>query len=426
MAKNASRYRSSLATVILGATVVFGSVSAAALMAPAAYAQAKPKAVKLDPAVGKPLAEAQTLAASGEYTAALQKADAAGAAAKTAVEKYNVDLMRRFIYGKTKNYTKLAEVIPRMIASGQMPAGEIQSSEKLVIQCLDQSGQQSKAAQAAKDYVNKYGHDKDFTIFVASRALAAKDYKTAIDWTNRAIEGERKAGRTAPEKWYQVAIKSSFESKDMAGYYAGIERVVAVYPKDDYWRLLTDRASKEAKFSQANFELDQFRLLSAAGVKMKPNEKILMAEAAISRKLSAEALAILQPMKDNGELAADAAKAARNQRLLDTAKTEAAADAAGLASLAAAAAKKPNGIGLVNTAELYLVTGNNKKAIELYTAGLAKGGLDSVQTNAANLRLGIAQFRDGQGAAARKTWGAITGNDGAAALARTWTVLSSR
>jgi hypothetical protein len=186
------------------------------------------------------------------------------------------------------------------------------------------------------------------------------------------------------------------------------------------------RADQEAKFSRATFELDQFRLLQAAGVALKPSEKLAMAESAFSRKLHAEALAILQPMKAKGELDTDPAKSARNQRLLDNAKTEAAKDAADLPSLAKAAATKPNGIGLVNTAELYMTSGDNKKAIELYNAGIAKGGLDGIQSNAAKLRLGIAQYRDGQGAAARKTWGAITGTDGAAALAKTWSVISSR
>ncbi len=424
MANNFSRRRSSMATLVLGATVLFGTVAGTALMAPAAYADTK--AVKLDKAVGLPLSEAQKLAAAGDYKGALAKADVAGAAAKTPNDKYQVDLMRRYVYAQTKNYAQLAVVIPRMIASGQMPAGEVQSSSKLVIQCLDQSGQKSKAVEAAKDYVAKYGHDKDFTIFVASQALGAKDYKTAIDWANRAIEGERKAGRKAPEKWYQVAIKGSYESKDMAGYYSGIERVVSIYPKDDYWRLLVARADQEAKFSRATFELDQLRLLQAAGVALKPSEKLAMAEAAFSKKLHAEALAILQPMKAKGELDADPAKSARNQRLLDNAKTEAAKDAADLPALAKAAATKPNGIGLVNTAELYLTSGDNKKAIELYNAGIAKGGLDGIQSNAAKLRLGVAQYRDGQGVAARKTWGAITGTDGAAALAKTWSLVSSR
>lgn len=424
MANYFSRRRGSLASVALGAAVLFGSVAGQALLAPAAFADTKP--VKMERAVGEPLQKANQLATAGDYKGALAQADVAAAAAKTANDRYQIDTLRRFVYGKQKDYAKLAEVIPRMMSSGLMPAGEVQSSAKLVVQCLDQSGQQAKALQAAKDYVAKYGHDKDFTIFVASRALAAKDYKTTIEWANRAIEGERKAGRTAPEKWYQVAIKASYESKDMAGYYAGIERVAAIYPKDDYWRLLVARADQEAKFSRATFELDQFRLLQAAGVALKPSEKLAMAEAAFSRKLHAEALAILQPMKEKGELDADAAKAARNQRLLDNATTEAAKDAKDLPLLATEAAKKTNGVALVNTAELYLTSGNNKKAIELYTAGLTKGGLDSLQSNAAKLRLGIAQFRDGQGAAARKTWGAITGDDGAAALAKTWSVVSSR
>jgi hypothetical protein len=45
-------------------------------------------------------------------------------------------------------------------------------------------------------------------------------------------------------------------------------------------------------------------------------------------------------------------------------------------------------------------------------------------TELAKLRLGIAQFRAGDAAAARKTWAEIEGENGAAWLARCWTAIS--
>jgi hypothetical protein len=427
MAKTSKIRRSGLSALLLGTAMVIAPVAASAAFAPAAFAQAKPKAApKLEKAVAEALNAATGFASAGEYSNAQKEIDKAAAAAKTANDRYQIDTVRRFTYMRAKNYTKLGETLQSMVASGLMPAGEVKDSQRLIVQCYDQSGQSAKAVSSAREFVNKYGHDKDLTIFVASKALGAKDYKSAIEWANKAIDGERKAGRSAPSKWYEVALKAQFESKDLDGYYAGIERMAINFPKDDYWRVLASRAQKEAKYSSAAFELDGYRLLQAAGVTMKPAEKLTMAEAAFSRNMAAEALAILKPMKASGELDVDPTKSARNQRLLDTATKDAADDLAGITSQAAEAAKRPNGLALTNVAETYMAQGNNAKAIELFTAGITKGGMQPVETNAAKLRLGIAQMRAGQVDAARTTWGGITGDDGAKRLAQTWIVVSKK
>ena len=70
------------------------------------------------------------------------------------------------------------------------------------------------------------------------------------------------------------------------------------------------------------------------------------------------------------------------------------------------------------------VFSDNTKAIEQINKGLAKGNLDAGQLAFAKLDLGIAQFRSSKKDDARKTWGEITGDNGAAVLAKSWMLIS--
>jgi hypothetical protein len=420
-----------LGALLMGTALMLGSVAVVeTVIAPAAYAQGAgkkaPAAPKLTPAVTENLAKAKAALESRDFTTAESAANAASGAAKTADDRYYVDIVRRALYASTKNYAKLATATESLIASGRMSAAETREAKRMLVQSYDGAGNAAKATQAARDYVNAYGHDKELTIYVASKALGGKDYRTAIEWANKAIDGERKAGRSAPEKWYLIALKAQFESKDMNAYFNSLERMAVIFPKKEYWVQLVDRASKEPQWSRATFELDKFRLLQAAGVSMSSAEKLAMAEAAFDRKLPSEMLAVLTPMKASGELTSDATKAARNLKLFDQATKDAAAEESGMAALEAEAAKKPTGSPLANVAETYLSVGKNAKAVELYNAAITKGGLTPLQLNAAKLRLGIAQLRSGQKDAAKKTWSGITGDDGAEMLARTWIVVANR
>lgn len=410
-------------TAMLSASSVV-LVSAVFGLGAAPIAHADP--VKVSREVGVPLKEATELAQAKDYRTALTKLDAAEAAAKTANERYQISSVRRYVYVQTKAYPQLASVLESQMASGQMSASEVKTAKRELIQIYDKAGNKQKSVKAAKDFVTEYGHDSNLTIFVAADALDAKDYNTAADWASKAIDGEIKASRVPPETWYRALMKARFEKGDTAGYYKAMEDAVVRYPSDTYWRALVGRAATQSNYSSDRLGLDEYRALAAAGVKLTAEEKLTMAETAFERELSAEAFSVLEPMKQSGELEADASKAARNVRLLNKAKSEADADRTALASIVAEAKKKGDGVALANVAELTMTFGDPKGAVTLYQAALAAPGLDAIAANTAKLRMGIAQHRAGDTAAAKKTWNEIQGKDGAAELAKVWLLATSR
>lgn len=383
-------------------------------------------AVKLSREVGVPLKAATDLAQAGDTKGALAKLDAATAASKTAEEKYHIGTVRRYVYASSKSYAQLAPVLEDLIASGLMPSADAKTARRELVQVYDRAGSPLKAITAAKNYVSTYGHEPELTIYVASNALEAKDYKTASEWADKAIKGELAASRTPPETWYRVRMKAAYESKDMPAYYDSLESAVKVYPNETYWRALVSKARTQPDYSAERLELDEYRLLQAAGIKLKTEEKLNMAEAAFERELSGEALAILQLMEQSGELKADATKAARNLRLLAKAKTETEADRAALSTIVGEATRKGDALALANVAELSLSLGDAKGAAKLYTEALAKTGMDAATTNTVKLRLGIAQYRSGDVAGAKKTWAGLKGTDGAPDLAKTWQLVAAK
>lgn len=374
--------------------------------------------VKVSREVGVPLKEATELAQAGNYKGALAQISAADAAAKTPSEKYQIASVKRYVYVQTKSYDQLAETTETMIASGLMPPPEIKSAKRELIRIYDQSGNKSKTLNAAKSFVSEYGHDADLTIFVAAKAMEAKDYATAAEWASKSIEGELKSSRVPPEAWYKALMKARYEKGDLTGYYNAMEDTVKQYPSDTYWRALVGRATTQPDYSREKLELDGFRTLGAAGVELTTDEKLSMAESAFERELSGEALTILQSMEKSGDLTADAAKSARNQRLLNKARSDAEADRQGLISIVSDAQRRGDAVALSNVAELSLSLGENSKAIELYREALGSKNLDASTTNLIRLHLGMAQYRSGDAVSARKTWAAITGNDGTAELAK--------
>jgi hypothetical protein len=421
MPKHSAILKRGTSILAAAAIVITGSLSG---FAPASMAHANP--VKVSRQVGVPLQEATALAQAGDNKGALAKLDAAEAAATTPQERYQISSVRRYIYVQTKAYPKLAAVLETQLASGLMPDTEVKTVRRELIQIYDRAGDLTKAISAAKNFVSTYGHDKDLTIYIAAKALETKDYKAASIWANKAIEGERAASRTPPETWYRIRMKSAYEAKDMASYYAAIEDVVKVYPNETYWRALIGKAHAATGYSPERLELDEFRVLQAAGVKLTTEEKLGMAESAFERELSAEALSILQPMEKAGELSADASKAARNQRLLDKAKTDTEADRKALAAIVAEATRKGDAQALANVAEMTLSFGDAKGAASLYQTALAKPGLDAATASTARLRLGIAQFRSGDVAGAKKTWASIKATDGTEDIAKTWQLVAAK
>jgi tetratricopeptide (TPR) repeat protein len=212
-------------------------------------------------------------------------------------------------------------------------------------------------------------------------------------------------------------------AKDMPKYFEAEEKIVQLYPKDDYWKeLVSTRASQEPGYRAAasQVRLDVYRGLAGAGVKMTGDEKYAYAREALARSLYGEALSVLQGASAAGEL-----NTPDKQKDLTLAQEKSKSEKAGLDG-EEKAAPKATADNLAALGEVFMTYGDNTKAIDYLQKALAKGIADGGKADVARLHLGISQFKAGQKDAAKATWAEIKSDNGTKTLARAWTLIADK
>jgi tetratricopeptide (TPR) repeat protein len=359
--------------------------------------------------VGKPLQEAQKLAQAGknkEALAKLKEADAVG--------------------GKSPNEVYMIE---RTRASAAAAAGDNDAAAH-AFEAVINSGKLS-AAEAPK-----------FTQALAGIYYRAKDYPKAITWIQRSLkDGENPQmrelliqtyyisgkyaeaakelqGKGNSEAQLQMLANIQLKQNDKAGYVQTLEKLAGSYPKTSYWADLLNRVTGKPGFS-GTLSLDVLRLKLANGLLSKPGEYMEMSQLALQSGNGAEALKIIDLGYKKGILGVGS-DAARHQRLKDLAVKTAADGEIHAAKLEAELLKNKDADGLSNLGFALVSAGKTDKGLELMTQATKMDG--AKHPDDLKLHLGIAQAQAGKKPAALATLKSVKGSDGAADLARYWTL----
>ena len=361
--------------------------------------------------VGKPLQEAQKLASAGknkEALAKLKEADAVG--------------------GKTPNETYLIE---RVRASAAASAGDNDAAAH-AFEYLINSGKLSPA-EAPK-----------FTEALAGIYYRAKDYPKAITWIERSLKDNPNnsqmhdlltqtyyiSGKYAEaakdiasiknpnEGQLQMLANIQLKQNDKAGYVQTLEKLAGSYPKTSYWADLLNRVSGKPGFA-SSLSLDVLRLRMANGLLTKPSEYMEMGQLSLQAGNPAEAVKIVDQGYKKSILGVGA-DAARQQRLKDLAAKTLADNEKSEAAQEADLIKNKDADGLGNLGFGLVTAGKADKGLDLMAQAIK---MDSAKRpDELKLHLGIAQAQAGKKAAALATLKTVKGTDGAADLARYWTL----
>ncbi|MFA9218932.1 MAG: tetratricopeptide repeat protein [Sphingomonadaceae bacterium] len=361
--------------------------------------------------IGKPLQEAQKLAAAGknkEALAKLKETDAVG--------------------GKTPNETYLIE---RTRASAAAAAGDNDAAAK-AFESVINSGKLSPA-EAPK-----------FTQALAGIYYRAKDYPKAITWIQRALKDspgdgqmhelliqtyyisgkyaeaakELSSSKGASEAQLQMLANIQLKQNDKAGYVQTLEKLAGSYPKTSYWADLLNRVAGKPGFS-STLGLDVLRLRMANGLLTKPSDYMEMGQLSLQAGNPAEAIKIIDQGYKKGALGTGS-DAARHQRLKDLAtKTQTEFDAK-LAATEAEALKNKDADALGALGYALVSAGKADKGLPMMEQAVK---MDSAKRpEELKLHLGQAQAIAGKKAAALSTLKTVKGDTGAADLARYWTL----
>lgn len=395
----------------------------AGLVAATAPAHAADDQGTVRPEVGKPLQAAQDLIKQQKYRDALARiAEAEKVGGLTPLEANLTAQLRGSAAQGAGDYLTAAKAFETVVASGRLAAAD----QLRITQAVGSLYYQAKDYPKAITWVNRYlkegGNDGQ------SRALLAQAYYLSEDFANAGreiqdlIKTEEQAGQAVPEYQLQVLLNSQLKQDNLSGYGATLEKLVARYPKTDYWAELLRHVSTRTGFS-SRLALDSSRLALATGTLDSTARYVEFAELALQAGLPGEAKTVLDKGYAAG-LLGSGPDAERHKRLRDLAARNAAEDLKTLPSGEAEAAAQAEGTGLVNTGFGYVGHGQAQKGAALIEQGLQKGGLKRLDE--ARLHLGIAYLAAGQKEKAVESFKTVQGTDGAADLARLWLLQAKR
>lgn len=372
----------------------------------------------LRPEVGRPLQQAGELLKAGKAKEALAKVrEAEAVGGKTAAEQLTIDRMKAAAAqraGDNATAVQALEAIAGKVSGAE--AGQIAEQLAAAYAQLRNNAKATEWMNKAIAAGNNSATIKQLQSYLQS---ASGDYSAIARDAAAAVSAAEAAGRRPDEGDLLRLADAQQRTNNTNGYVATLEKLLANYPKKDYWTAYLARVQRKSGFSD-RFALDVMRLRLASGTLGKTDEFMEMAQLALQAGLPAEALRITEQGFKAGALGTGA-EAARHQRLRDLAIKQEAEQKAAIAGQATAAAAEKSGDDLVKVGYAYVTMGEVDKGITLIQQGIAKGQLRRAED--ARLRLGMAQQQSAKArAAATQTLRSVKGTDGVADIARLWLI----
>ncbi len=367
----------------------------ALLAAPAAAQQS----VSLQKDERAALRQLSTALAARDYATAGTAVTAAQNAARSGYARYLASALQYRLGAETGNVGLQQTAIDAMLASGAAPASELPFLYRNRGALAENAGKYEQAEGFYARWAEAAPGDQEALLALAQVKNLRKKPGEAVALLDRAASARRAAGQPISENLYKRGVSLALANRLAQPAAAFSRGLVTDYSSPDNWRdaVLVSRDLAPADPASA---IDGWRLLRQAKALAGERDYLAYARALVDAGLPAEAKAVL----DEGVAArmVDPAKPEFKALLLSAGK----AAAAGKAGLAGQAAKATAGPAALKAADAYLSYGEPAKAVPLYRAALAAGGVDA---DLANLRLGIALAMSGNRAEAPAALGAVGG-----------------
>lgn len=375
-----------------------------------AYAQSD--AVRAE--VGKPLQQAAELLKANRAKDALAKLREAEAVPnKSPAEQLTIERMRGAAAARAGETSTAIKAFETVLASGKLGTAEQAQIASQLAYLHSQTKDWNKTREWAQKAKQLGGNAAELDKLLAYVNSQTGDFAAIARDAQASIDAAEKAGRRPEENDLLALADAQRRTGNNAGQMATLEKLVAYYPKQEYWAAVLSRIQSKPGFS-GRLALDVDRLKRQTKTMDKAEEYVELAQLALQESQAAEAKAVLDEGFARG-LLGKGAEAERQKRLLALA-TQRAADAP--KALAEAEAEAKDGNALVRIGMGYSGVGQHDKAIALIQKGIAKGDLRNPED--ARLHLGIAYLRAGNKAKAAEAFRSVKGTDGTADLARLW------
>ncbi len=391
----------------------------AAVLLMAAISTAQAQGMRAE--VGRPLQQASELLRAGKAKDALAKVrEAERVGNRSATEQLTIDRMKAAAAQRAGDSATAIQALESVYGKvGGSEQGQI--AEQLASAYAQQrnNGKANEWLGKAIAAGNNSGTVKQLQAYLQS---TSGDYGAIARDASAAVSAAEQGGRRPDEGDLLRLADALQRNGNNNGYVATLEKLVAHYPKKDYWNAYLGRLPRKAGFGD-RFALDVLRLKLAAGVLTKTEDYMEMAQLALQAGLPTEGRKIVDKGFASKALG-EGAEAARHQRLRDLAVKQEAEQKAAIDTQATEAVAEKDGNAMVNVGFALVSRGDVDKGVDLIEQGIKKGGLRRPED--AKLRLGMAMQQSPKlKARATQTLRSVTGGDGAAEIARLWVVLGA-
>lgn len=369
------------------------------------------------PEVGKPLLAAQELMRTGKYKEAATKLrDLDAVPNKTPYEAFITERMRGAVLAGAGDPEGAAKSLELVIAANRLPTAEQLRTHEALVGIYYRAKEYAKAVAAGQRYLREGGSSPQVRVAVIQAQYLTDDFAGAAKALRGNIDDDEKAGRVPSEDQLQLLANCYARLNDNAGYLAALEKLLAHYPKKSYWPDVLARVQRSPGFSD-RYALDVYRLKLAAGAMKEAADFVDMAQLAMQSGEPAEAKGVLDQGFALGALGSGA-DSARHVRLREVAVKQMTADVQAMADNERQA-RTPDALARLGYA--YVMTRQVDKGIAMLERARDSGGFKYPEEAA--LHLGQAYRIAGKKDKALQTFRSINGRDGAAELARLWTIL---
>lgn len=369
----------------------------------------------LRPEVGKPMLAAQELLKGHKYKEAMAKIrEAETIANRTPYENFIIDRMRASAAEGAGDMETAIRSFEAVINANKLTQAEQLNMMEALAGTYYRAKDYVHTISWLQRYLKEGGANPQMRTLLIQSQYLNSDYAGAANELAAEFADDERANRIPAEVRLQLLANCQHKLKDFRGYVSTLERLVAHYPKKEYWADLISHLQNKPGFSN-RLAIDVFRLQHATGTLKETASYMEYTQLALLAGLPAEARQIVNEGFEKN-LLGRGSDAPRHQRLRDLANRQASEDRNALVRNEQNASQDGN--ALVNDGYAYVSFGEFKKGIALIEQGISKGKLKQPQD--AKLHLGLAYLQADNKTKAAQVFNSVQGSDGAADLARLW------
>ncbi|GAB5347526.1 hypothetical protein [Alteriqipengyuania sp. 357] len=339
-----------------------------------------------------------------DYAALLTQARAAQSSIETGADRFAFGSTLEKIGAQTKDTAVRREGMEMMLESGLVPPEALPQYTYIAGQLAFNDEDYLVARERVQKALELGYEDPQAETLIAATFTRTDDSQGALRYYAQQINTQVGAGQKPSEdslkRAFQIAANNDY--LDDASAFARL--LVEYYPSEIYWANAIAMERNSARYTEAEL-LDLMRLLRTTGGMSNARDYADYIDAANYRRLPAEVSAVANEGVSAGVLQS-------GDTFVREAMTESENRISGLRSDLAELERDARASGAeaslaLATGDVYLNFDEPSKAAELYEVALSRPG---VETATALTRLGIAQVKMGDYAAAQATLDKVDGN----------------